>query len=204
MNNLQGNYEADKNLVTKVLAGDAQSFDLIIQSTRILIARIVFKMVRNAEDRKDIAQDIYLKAYNNLGGFAFQSKLSTWIASIAYNTCLNYLAKKKLILPGNMELSDDSMDETNMPRGSASPDNRSSGTEEKMLQKELAGILNTMQEKLPPVYQTLITLYHHEGMSYDEMGEITGLPQGTVKNYLFRARKMMKLHLLEQYKREEL
>ena len=51
----------------------------------------------SAEDRKDIAQDVYLKAFKNLVGFKFQSKLSTWIAQIAYNTCINFLEKKKLM-----------------------------------------------------------------------------------------------------------
>jgi RNA polymerase sigma-70 factor (ECF subfamily) len=54
------------------------------------------------------------------------------------------------------------------------------------------------------VYKTLVTLYHNEELSYDEIGQITGLPAGTVKSYLFRARKELKNHLLLQYKKEDL
>lgn len=50
---------------------------------------------------KDIAQDVYLKVFQKLEGFKFQSKLSTWIGQIAFNTCLNYLEKKKVVLPGH-------------------------------------------------------------------------------------------------------
>ncbi|HEY1871643.1 MAG TPA: sigma factor-like helix-turn-helix DNA-binding protein, partial [Chitinophagaceae bacterium] len=59
-------------------------------------------------------------------------------------------------------------------------------------------------DKLPLIYQTLITLFHHESMSYEELTQITGLPEGTVKSHLFRARKMLKENLLSKYKKEAL
>jgi RNA polymerase sigma-70 factor (ECF subfamily) len=83
-----------------VLSGDKQAFGLIMTNTERLVAQIVFKMISHPEERKDIAQHIYLKVYKKLPGFKFQSKLSTWIAQISYNTCLDHLRKKKLILPG--------------------------------------------------------------------------------------------------------
>jgi len=169
-----------------------------------MVAQIVFKMISNPDDRKDIAQDIYLKAFKNLSSFKFQSKLSTWIARISYNTCLDYLRRKKLILPGSLfeesEPDDDVLD---------SLKNRSltdHGIETDILitQKALSAILKAEIEKLPPLYKTLITLYHNEELSYEEIGQITGLPSGTVKNYLFRARKTLKNSLLRNYKKEDL
>ncbi len=59
-------------------------------------------------------------------------------------------------------------------------------------------------EKLPPIYRTLITLYHNEELTYEEIIQITTLPEGTVKNYLFRARKALKDGLLRQYKKDEI
>ncbi len=88
----------DQTLVENILAGDTNAFKIIIKNTEGLVAQIIFRMISNAEDRKDIAQDIYLKAFQKLDSFRFQSKLSTWIGQITYNTCLNYLEKKKLIL----------------------------------------------------------------------------------------------------------
>ena len=96
----------DKELVEKVLSGDTNAFAAIIKNTEVLVAQIVFKMVENKEDRKDLAQDIYLKAYKNLPGFRFGSKLSTWIAQIAYNTCLDHVRKKKLVLQDNFDDDD--------------------------------------------------------------------------------------------------
>lgn len=169
-----------------------------------MVAQIVFKMIPNPEDRKDMAQDIYLKAFKKLRSFKFESKLSTWIAQIGYNTCLDYLRKKKINLTGNVYEENET--------GYGVPDMISKKlfgapemeTENFMLQKDLSVILKTEIEKLSPVYKMMITLYHNEELSYDEIGQITGIPSGTVKSYLFRARKTLKDSLLLNYKKEDL
>jgi len=182
----------DRYLVNRVLHGDTCGFAKIVESTKGLIVQIVFKMVNNPEDRKDIVQDIYLRAYEHLKDFRFRSKLSTWIGHIAYNTCINYLEKKKLVL-GNFDNS-----------GYEERATSNSESEAFFSGKELKKILATAIEELSPVYKTLITLYHQEELPYVEIAQITGLPEGTVKNYLFRARKQLKDNLLTQYKKEEL
>jgi len=196
--------QAERHLVSKVLKGDAHAFGTIIRNTQGLVAQVVFKLVPNAEDRKDIAQDIYLKAFQHLPGFKFQSKLSTWIARIAYNTCMNWLEKKKLVFP-ETGYSDHETGEAELEflgrRSTGAPDNE---TEKILFRKEIAGILGSAVESLPPLYKTLIFLYHQEELSYEELGQITALPAGTVKSYLYRARKMLKENLLSTYKKEEL
>lgn len=188
-----GNSERDKYLVAKVLSGNTSAFATIINNTEYLVAQIVCKMICNAEDRKDLAQEIYLKVYKNLKGFRFQSRLSTWVAQIAYNACFDQLRKKHLV-PG--ELTNDDEEE----------DSKGYVEEPTFLieQKELVSILNKGIQQLPPVYQTLITLYHKEEMSYAEITEITGLPEGTVKSYLFRARKRLKETLALNYQKEDI
>lgn len=202
MDNKTGHNLSDKHLVEKVLGGDTQAFRFIIRNTERLVAQIVFRMISNPEDRKDLAQDIYLKVYNKLAGFRFQSKLSTWIAQVSYNTCFDYLQKKKLILPGNIEGSETMDDDT----GFLKNDMIMVSTETNVMigRKELSGILKTEIEKLSPVFSTLIILYHQEELSYEEIGQITGLPDGTIKSYLFRARKKLKENLLATYKKEDL
>jgi RNA polymerase sigma factor (sigma-70 family) len=194
----------DKNLVDKVLKGDSQAFGIIIKNTEGLVAQIVFKMIPNTEDRKDLVQNIYLKAFHKLSSFKFQSKLSTWIAQIAYNNCLSHLEKKKLVLPGGGHDKDGSGEDTLALLSSRYGMDSYGGTEQFIDQKELSGILQVEINSLPPVYKTLISLYHQEELSYEEMVEITGLPEGTVKSYLFRARKMLKENLLAKYKKEAL
>ena len=203
MNNINRNNLHDRHLVNTVLSGDTHAFGLIMKNTERLVTQIVFKMISSPGDRKDIAQDIYLKAYKKLPHFKFQSKLSTWIAQISYNTCLDFLRKKKLILPGDNndgnENDDYLLDRINNP--SFIP---SLATNDLILQKNISAILKKEIAKLSPVYKTLITLYHHEELSYEEIGQITRLPDGTIKNYLFRARKKLRDNLLLNYNKEDL
>ena len=202
VNHTIGNNPADKHLVDRVLRGDTRAFGIIIKNTENLVAQIVFKFIPVAEDRKDLAQDIYMKAFHNLAGFKFQSKLSTWIAQIAYNSCLSWIEKKKLVLPGNLN-EDEEIYKTTLVRvyNHSSVENNS---ENNLFQKELTVILRKEIEGLPAIYQTLITLFHHESMTYEELSQITGLPEGTVKSSLFRARKMLKENLLSKYLKETL
>ncbi|MDP4148186.1 MAG: sigma-70 family RNA polymerase sigma factor [Bacteroidota bacterium] len=191
MNTPNREHYVDKLLVDRVLRGDTQAFGIIIQNTQCLVAQIVHRMIRGAEDRKDIAQDVYLRAFHKLGSFKFEARLSTWIGQIAYNSCLSWLDKKK-----NADIREAVF-------------HRSAGafqdeTEKQFSQKELSSILKTEVGNLPPLYQLLITLFHHEMLSYVEMGQITGLPEGTLKSYLFRARKQLKENLLSKYKKEAL
>ncbi|HEU4860898.1 MAG TPA: RNA polymerase sigma factor, partial [Chitinophagaceae bacterium] len=130
---------------------------------------------------------------------------STWIAQISYNTCVDYLRKKKLLLPeATFEESEsgthnDMLDMINTAKG-----NFDRSTDTYVIKKNVSEIVKAGIEKLPVLYKTLVSLYHNEELSYEEIGAITGLPEGTVKSYLFRARKELKNHLLLQYKKEDL
>lgn len=201
MHHKNENNFTDKYLVKKVLGGNTGAFSTIIKNTERLVAQIVFKMISNNEDREDIAQDIYLKTFKKLESFKFQSKLSTWIGQIAYNTCLNYLEKKKLVF---LEYNSDNESQDEALENCSYKINLNNETEKKLFQKELSEILIIEIEKLQPIYKVLINLYHNEELSYTEISQITQLPEGTVKNYLFRARKKLKENLLLRHKKEEL
>lgn len=198
----QANNQADRQLVDEILGGETKRFETVIKNTKGLVTQIVFKMINSVEDRRDLAQEIYLKAYQNLSKFRFQSKLSTWIGQIAYNTCLHYLEKKKLVILDH----DDSRTQEELLESLSKKltSHSSESTEPDIFKGPLSEIIQAEIEKLSPLYKTLVTLYHQEELSYEEITQITDLPMGTVKNYLFRARKKLKDSLLLNYKREEL
>lgn len=203
MNTNNGHILTDKQLVQKVLQGDTRAFGDIIKKTEKLVAIIVLKMIPDAEDQKDIAQDIYLRAFRKLSGFQFQSKLSTWIAQISYNTCVDHLRKKKTVFVDlQNSFTDFEDDDSTLQNYFSSSGNMD--TEKQLILKERKKLLQTAMDQLPPLYKTLISLYHQESLSYEEIGQVTSLPSGTVKNYLFRARKNLKNSLLIHYKKEEL
>jgi RNA polymerase sigma-70 factor (ECF subfamily) len=182
-------------LVKKTLAGNKKAFESIIQQHQRLVSHIVFRMIQNASDREDICQDVFLKVYQNLRGFQFEAKLSTWIARIAYNTCLNYLEKKQVPLLDDLTPQEKSLD--TVSDCSIRPDQIVEG-------REVFSLLQSEIERMPVHYRTIITLYHLDQMSYKEIGEMMELPEGTVKSYLFRARKLLKERLLAKYQREDL
>lgn len=184
----------DRELVNRINSGDKEAFRMFIKRFERLVEHIVFRLVDNNADREDLCQDVFLKAYRNLSGFGFRSQLSTWIGRIAYNTCVNYLKKMKT------PLMDDESDE-GMLEGTLSSVESADSAVESGQQKSM--ITNAVS-KLPPKLRTVITLYHLHDMSYAEIGEITGMPEGTVKSYLFRARKSLRDILEKSFSREEL
>ena len=135
---------------------------------------------------------MFIKVYEKLGEFNYQSKLSTWIATIAYRHAINHVRKRKL------ELSD-IPEEESFNSYFISDSNPESELSEMDQENQILKLI----EFLPHQYKTVLTLYHLESMNYQEIGEITGMPEGTVKNYLFRARFMLKEKINQFYGKEE-
>ncbi|MCE7861937.1 MAG: sigma-70 family RNA polymerase sigma factor [Cyclobacteriaceae bacterium] len=171
----------DKALVGQVLRGDQQAFRMLIKQHERLVSHMIGRLIDKPEDREELCQDVFLKVHEKLKEFTFQSKLSTWIATIAYRHGINHLRKRKI------KISDLPEDETHIERFIAVDD-----ASETLADAQLDQIVLTLVEKLPPQYKAILTLYHVQEMSYPEIVEITGLPEGTVKNYLFRARQLLK------------
>ncbi len=182
-------------LVKKTLASNKKAFESIIKRHQRLVSHIVFRMIHNPADQEDVCQDVFLKVYENLGGFKFESKLSTWIARIAYNTCLNYLEKKRVPLFDDLTPEERSLE--TVPGNSGNPAESVEG-------KEVSALLRSEIDKMPVHYRTILTLYHLDQMSYKEIGETMELPEGTVKSYLFRARKLLRVRLMTKYQPEDL
>jgi RNA polymerase sigma factor (sigma-70 family) len=194
----------DQQLVAQVLGGNTAAFGQIVQRTQGLVTQLIFKLIRHPADRPDIAQEVYLKVFKNLAGFKFHAKLSTWIGQITYNTCLHYLEKKQLVLVDPAEPGPEDLSEEGRQVSLALMAGTDYDPEKALFDQDLAGILSTAIEQLPPLYRTLIALYHQQELSYEEIAQITSLPDGTVKNYLFRARKLLKQQLLARYHRTDL
>lgn len=190
MNNLYHNW-SDRELAERVLQGDREAFRAIVERTEKLVFHIISGMVPVREDREDLAQDVYLKAFRHLSGFRYEAKLSTWIARITYNTCANHLRKKRLPLTYGTDIGpDDTFGIAADPFTVLS-------------EREIAGILQRAVAKLSPLNSTLVTLYHQASLGISEIAHVTGLPEGTVKSYLYRARRQLQQHLLTIYQNKE-
>lgn len=181
--------------VQRVLDGDKEAFKEIIAANQRLVFHVVRRLVGNLADAEDICQDVFVKVYRNLSKFKYESKLSTWIAKIAYNTAINFLEKKKVPLFDDNSPCEITLDD--VAGAEPGPDETTQGS-------DISSRLHVMIGQLPVQYRSILTLYHLEDLSYKEIGKILGLPEGTVKSYLFRARKMLKERLISNYQIEEI
>jgi len=171
----------DRALVSQILAGNMQAFRMLIKLNERLVAHMVSKLVSNKEEHEEICQDVFLKVFDKLREFNFQSKLSTWIATIAYRHAINSLRKNRLLTRDLPE--DDNLDRLFVTEETP---------EDILGDKDMDEYLVRLIAKLPAQYKLVLSLYHLEGLNYQEIGTITGMPEGTVKNYLFRARTLLK------------
>lgn len=171
----------DRAFVSRVKNGDEQALRMLITQHQRLVAHMVGRLVKQAEDREELCQDVFLKVFEKISEFNFESRLSTWIATIAYRHSINHLRKQKMNfsdLPDEDAWNDRFIEKENP--GSL------------LGEQDLDDWILKLVELLPMQYKTVLTLYHLDGMNYAEIGAVTEMPEGTVKNYLFRARNLLK------------
>jgi RNA polymerase sigma factor (sigma-70 family) len=177
---------SERELIDRILKGDLRSFEVLTGRYENLVYHVTRRLVSKQEDLEDICQEVFIKVHQRLDSFKYQSKLATWIAQIAYNSALNYLKKQKHThLPIYPEELEHFHFTTETP-------------EQLTDQADVSAYLNKLIAELPVQYGTVLTLYHLKEFSYHEIETITGMPEGTVKSYLFRGRKLLK-EKLEQY-----
>ncbi len=152
-----------------------------------MVFSTAYRILGDSSRAEDAAQDTFIKAYAALPGFRGQAKFSSWLYRICYNTCISLLRKKR----PEVEL-----DEARVPSLSGPVEEYRSKSVREMIQAEVAG--------LPPDYRSVITLYHFNGMSYDEIARLTRKPMGTVKAKIHRARALLRKRLLDRVGWEEL
>jgi len=180
-------------LIDRMKARDADAFETFIRKYQKLVFHIVYRMVFNAADGEDLCQDVFMKIVQHISEFRQDSKISTWVARIAYNTCLNHLQKKRAFLLEDRVADPNPLDD--VPSREPWPDGQLETDDLSLrMQTEVAG--------LPLLYRTALTLFHLEDMPISEMVRVMDMPEGTVKSLLFRARKMLKHRWTRKYREE--
>ena len=170
---------SDAELIEQILAGNMNAFTFLVNRYQKLVVHITGRLIQRREDLEDVCQEVFVKVYKNLGKYRNECRLSTWIATIAYNTGINYLRKFKKFEEVNPE---DSVALRNL----ADP---GTGSYE---MTDLRQYIREQIELLPLHYRTVVTLFHLEEFSYREIEEITGMAEGTIKSYLFRAKALLR------------
>lgn len=188
-------YSDEKVLIDGIVKGEEQAIRTFLERFKRLVSHIVFRMIDNPEDREDICQDVFVKCFSNIGRFKFKSQLSSWIGRIAYNSCVNHHRKHKTALFNDLNSEEHPLD--------MAVDEGMSPVRY-VEEQDLSNNLENAICRLPYHYRMVITLYHLDDMSYDQIGEILDMPEGTVKSYLFRGRKKLKEILMNTYELEDI
>jgi RNA polymerase sigma factor (sigma-70 family) len=176
----------DKQLVKQVLSGSDAAFRLLISKYERLVIHMVVRVIQDDMDREELCQDVFVKVYEKLGAFNFNSKLSTWIATIAFRTAVNFAKKKKL--------DQVDLDEVAFKVGDEVDITEAEDTKQFILK---------LVDQLPINYKSVLTLFYLDGFSYPEIVEITGMPEGTVKNYIHRAKSKLRTIVENSARTEE-
>lgn len=169
----------DRDLVQAVLARAPGAFERLVARNQRLVWHLVHRMVHQRDDTEELCQEVFLRVYRKLDQFHFDSALSTWIGRVAFSVASRHLQRRKIALIEPLDNDEDS------PLEQIGDD---FNLEEACADAELMDHVAAAMQALPPIQRTLVTLYHLDELGIGEIARITDLPEGTVKNYLYRAR----------------
>ena len=182
---------SDRDLVSSAVAGAEGSFEELVRRYQRPISAYVYRMVGDYESALDLTQEIFIKVYNSLRRYRDEFKFSTWIYKIAHNSAVDHLRRTATREQSLINGSEDDQYELPIESGRLSPEQESERKERRV---EIESVIRA----LPANYRELIILRHSQDLTYEEIVEVTGLPLGTVKNRLFRAREMMRQQFVDK------
>jgi RNA polymerase sigma factor (sigma-70 family) len=171
----------DETFVIKAKAGDETAYAFLVNRYKSQAFNLAYRILRNREDAEEVAQDAFIKVYEKLHQFRSESKFSTWLYRIVYNTSISKTRIKKL---DYIEIQNEDGEEVNFEAVSYDFDRLAAAERKIYISKSL--------ESLPEDESFIISLYYMEDCSTEEIADITSLSISNVKVKLFRARK--KLH----------
>ncbi len=179
---------SDEELVARARDGDRSAFARLVDRHSVSVFNLTLRIVGNREDAEEAAQDVFVRAYRNLGRFRGDARFSTWLYRIAVNVSLSSARRSRRDL-STTSLSGSEDEEEGLPVQLPDP---SANPEERFEQAEFREQVRNMVAALPPIYSAVISMYHIQSRSYDEIAEALELPIGTVKARLFRARAALR------------
>ena len=182
---------ADRDLVATAITGVEGSFEELVRRYQRPISAYVYRMVGNYESALDLTQEIFIKVYGSLGRYRPEFKFSTWIYKIAHNSAVDHLRRNSTREQSLIHGTEGDNFELPVESGRLTPEQESERKERRV---EIEAVVRT----LPANYRELIILRHSQDLTYEEIVDVTGLPLGTVKNRLFRAREMMRQQFVEK------
>jgi RNA polymerase sigma-70 factor (ECF subfamily) len=179
---------ADEELIARVLAGDQASYETLVTRYRDYVYTIAVRIVGNDEDAEDVAQEAFVRAYRALPRFRGDSKFSSWLYRIATNRALTHLKKRR-----RRAVTVDIAAGPHIEAGAIDDGRRAETSPELAVRDaEFRRAVRAAVLELPEQYRVVVTLFYLEERSYKEVAATLGIPMGTLKTHLHRARALLR------------
>ncbi len=190
----------DKELVARALKGDESAYGELLERFRRPVFSLIYRMIGDREQAEDLAQESFVKAFNNLDSYNPSYRFSSWLFKIANNHAIDHLRRARLptvSIHGSPHAANaEREEETRIVL-----ETKDESPEQEFLALQLGSQIEEAIAKLRPEYRTAVILRHVESRPYEEIAEIMEVPIGTVKTFLHRARAELRTaleHLRDQ------
>jgi RNA polymerase sigma-70 factor (ECF subfamily) len=181
----------DQRLIDECLEGQTSAFGELVRRHQDRLYNIVFRLLGHADDAHDVVQDAFLQAFQSLDGFKGDAQFATWLHRIAFNTAMSWKRKRRVVLSINAGQDGE--------EGIEPPDTSDYGRPERAAElAEQERRIQAALSRLSPEHRAVLVLKDMDGEKYEEMAEVLGVPIGTIRSRLHRAR----LELREILERE--
>lgn len=181
----------EQELVHSAQKGDTSAFGQLVEAHQSKIYSLCYRMTGNAEDAADLTQEVFLSAWRSLSRFQEQSSFGTWVYRMATNASIDFLRREKRRQVLSMTMEEDSEE-----RQAQVPDERYS-PHRLLEQKEARQAVVDALAALSPEHRQVLVLREMEGLSYQEVGQLLDLEEGTVKSRIARARLALRDFLIK-------
>ncbi|WP_460219797.1 RNA polymerase sigma factor [Psychroserpens sp. MEBiC05023] len=189
----------DQILINQIIDGDTSAFSVLVDTYKDLVFTLALRMLKNREEAEEVAQDTFIKTYKSLHKFKGDSKFSTWIYRVAYNTCLDRIKKNRKYL-NDVEINEFTTHQVKTIDNAL----------DKLELEERNEAIQRCINHLPSEDSFLLTLYYFDDLSLDEISKIVGITANSIKVKLFRCRKklatilksQLEPEIIEHYERE--
>lgn len=174
--------DPDREVLARVAAGDTEAFGLLVERHQERLLRLCDRMLGDAEEARDAAQEVFLKAFRNAGAFRPRGQVYTWLYRIAVNHCLNKLRRRKLVRFLGLEGEAGEESAPGLDPRDPAPDPAAALAARRRWRATREAIA-----ALPPSQRAVLVLAKFEGLSYKEIAAVLGITLGAVESRLFRA-----------------
>ena len=176
---LEAPFQADAELARRHAVGDPAAFEEIYARYSGLVFNLCWRLATDREDALDLAQEVFLRLHRHVGRFRGGSTLRTWVYRVTLNHCRSRFARRR---PATEPLPEPAEGGRELAASGPDPEQIAAGA-------ELEHRLETALGELPLAFREAVVLRDVEGLGYDEIAEVLGVPVGTVRSRIFRGRE---------------